>query len=745
MENELLKTIFDSALDGIFIIDLSGRYVDVNPAGCAMFGYSKEELLAGDIRLLLFPEDVERAFERGKKSWREGAFVPESRMRRKDGSEVWVEITVKPLKTKMGDLVLGIKRDITERKRAVEEEKRKTTETLKGIIDNTSSIIFLKDGEGRFILVNRSYEKIFNLAREAVINKTDYDVFPKESADAFRENDRKVCEASSPIAFEEAVLHADGTLHTYVVVKFTIPSIPGSVCGIATDITARKEAEEGLKFSEERLKEAQAIARIGNWDWDIAGDKLYWSDEIYRIFGIGQKEFGAAYEAFLGSVHPDDRELVKASVNEALAGKKPYDIDHRIVLPGGAERLVHEKATVFFGKDGRPVRMAGTVQDITERDMVEREILKARKLESIGVLAGGIAHDFNNLLLGILGNVSVAKALADPAGKVHSLLSEIEKAALKSKDLTKQLLTFSKGGEPVREMVNLAQLVEDSARLALREAKVQCSFSFQKGLYEAEADSGQLSQVINNIVLNAAQAMGDFGRIDVKAENVTVGEGGPLPKAGDYVKISVRDFGPGIPKKIIGRVFDPFFTTKDKASGLGLAVSYSIMKKHGGLITAESSNDGAAFSVYIPAAVQKTETGTATDDIAMGSGRILVMDDEVLVRDVTREMLELLGYESSFAEDGTKAVELYKDALRSGSPFEAVILDLTVPHGMGGLDTLKELLKADPSVKAIVSSGYSKDPIMSDYPKYGFSGVIVKPYRVSEFSRAIKAVLEKGR
>lgn len=746
MENELLKTIFDSALDGIFIIDLSGRYVDVNPAGCAMFGYSKEEMLASDIRLLLFPEDVERAFERGKKSWREGAVVPESRMRKKDGSEVWVEITVKPLKTKRGDFVLGIKRDITERKRAAEEERRKTTETLKGIIDNTSAVIFLKDGEGRFSLVNRRYDELFNINREKILNKNDYDIFPKEIADALRENDDRVREARSPLVFEEEVVHSDGTLHTYLSVKFTIPSMPGSVCGIATDITARKEAKERLKRSEERLKEAQAIARIGSWDWDIAGDKLYWSDEIYRIFGIEPEGFGATYEAFLGSVHPHDREYVKASVNEALAGKKPYDIEHRIVHSCGGERLVNEKATVFFGKDGKPVRMAGTVQDITERKRVETELLKAKKLESIGVLAGGIAHDFNNLLLGILGNVSVAKALADPAGKVHSLLSEIEKAALKSKDLTKQVLTFSKGGEPIRESVNLAQLFEDSARLALRETKVQCSFSFQKGLKEAVADPGQLSQVINNIVLNAAQAMGNGGRMDVKAENVTIGEGGPLPlSAGDYVKISVKDRGPGIPKKIIGKVFDPFFTTKERASGLGLAVSYSIMKKHGGLITAESSNDGATFSVYIPAAVQKTETGTATDDIAMGSGRILVMDDEVLVRDVAREMLELLGYESSFAEDGTKAVELYKDALRSGSPFEAVILDLTVPHGMGGVETLKELLKLDPAVKAIVSSGYSKDPIMSYYPKYGFSGVIVKPYRVSEFSRAIKAVLEKGR
>ena len=384
------------------------------------------------------------------------------------------------------------------------------------------------------------------------------------------------------------------------------------------------------------------------------------------------------------------------------------------------------------------------MRDITDRKMIDEELLKAGKLESIGVLAGGIAHDFNNLLAGIIGNVSVAKALTDPDGKVNSLLGEIEKAALRSRDLTKQLLTFSRGGRPIRERVNIARLVEDSARLVLRETGVQCSFSFQQGLKEAEADPGQLSQVMNNIVLNAAQAMGNDGRIEVKAGNVTVGAfGPPLLKEGDYVLVSITDHGPGIPKKVLGRVFDPFFTTKERASGLGLAISYSIVKKHGGAIIAESSKDGATFSVYLPIAAEKAEYRPLLDTIVKGSGRILVMDDEALVRDTAVSMLELLGYDASFAEDGARAVELYKEALKAGPPFEAVILDLTVPNGMGGLDTLNELLKIDPGVKAIVSSGYSKAPIMSDYRRHGFSGVIAKPYRVGEFGRALKAVLAK--
>ncbi len=631
------------------------------------------------------------------------------------------------------------------RKKA-EEERKKSADMLNAIIDNATAVIFMKDPEGRFMVMNRWYERNFGVKTEDLIGKTDYDLFPKETADRLRENDRKVVEGGVPVSLEEEMVEPDGLMHTYITVKFPMPGYKGAICGIATDITGRKRTEEELKKSAKRLKEAQQIARIGNWEWDIVNNTLFWSDEIYRIFGLKPNEFGATYEAFLKSVHPEDRESVMNAVNDAHLSGAPYSIEHRIVLPDGSVRTVHEDGRVILSDDGAPVRMAGTVQDITEHKKTEAELLKAQKLESIGALAGGIAHDFNNILLGVLGNVTIAKNYLPEGGRVYSLLTEVEKAADRAKNLTRQLLTFSRGGEPVKEVAPIAALVKDSAALVLRESGTSSSFDIPDGLWMVEMDEGQMSQVINNIVLNAEQAMDGKGVIEISVENITVTPCDGLPAAGgDYVRITVKDSGTGIPERLLNRIFDPFFTTRQKASGLGLAVSYSIVKKHNGFIQVSSvEGKGSVFQVYLPAVRKTAESARETGKTAAAkaAGTVLVMDDEEIVRDVSGEMLNILGCKAVFAQDGEEAVELYRKALKEGRPFAAVILDLTIPGGMGGVEAVRRLLDIDPDVKAIVSSGYSKDPIMSDFRKYGFSGVIAKPYRVSDFSRAVKGVLE---
>jgi len=615
---------------------------------------------------------------------------------------------------------------------------------LRAIIDNSHSVIYIKDADGRFLFMNRYYAERFKGGK--VVGKTDHDIFPKETADTFRANDRQVLEAGRALEFEDVALEPDGKLHTYFTVKFPIPGLPGAVCGISTDITEKKRAEEALRKSDERLREAQAMAHIGNWDWDVTVNTLWWSDEIYRIFGMKPRESGATYEIFLDSVHPDDRESVNLAVSDSLKRRRPYDITHRIVRPDGSERIVHERAAVTCDAEGKPVRMAGTVQDVTEHRKMEAEILKGQKLESIGVLAGGIAHDFNNLLLGVLGNVSVAKTYCRPGEKVAEILDDIEKAALRTKGLTRQLLTFSKGGQPVREPVAMEQLARDTAHIVLRGSSVTCGYSFPCGLWPVEADQGQLSQALNNIILNSMQSMPDGGAIRISAENLEVADGTPIPlKPGRYVRTTIEDHGCGIPGKVLPKVFDPFFTTKQKASGLGLAVTYSIIKKHQGHIGIDSeAGSGTAVHVYLPAAATETQ-GKEKEMIVKGSGRILVMDDEELVRDVAAEMLSILGYEAEFALEGRQALELFSRARAEGRPFDLVILDLTVPGGMGGKETMQKLLEMDPAVKAIVSSGYSKDMILAEYRKFGFSGVIAKPYRVSEFSKAVKSVLEASK
>ncbi|OGP35732.1 MAG: hypothetical protein A2X87_07085 [Deltaproteobacteria bacterium GWC2_42_51] len=327
--------------------------------------------------------------------------------------------------------------------------------------------------------------------------------------------------------------------------------------------------------------------------------------------------------------------------------------------------------------------------------------------------------------------------------KISKILTESEKACFRAKELAQQLITFSKGGAPIKKTISIAELIKDSTTFTLSGSKVKPEFSIPEDLWPVEVDEGQISQVINNIVLNADQAMPEGGIVEVRCENTIIEEDTVSLKKGRYVNILVKDYGGGIAKENLQKIFDPYFTTKEKGSGLGLSTVYSIVKNHGGYITVESeSGKGAIFSVYLPASEKKAVKRVAQEEeYIAGRGRILLMDDEKLLRAVTGEMLMKYGYEVELAEDGAKAVEAYRKAKESGKPFDAVIMDLTIPGGMGGKDAINKLLEIDPAIKAIVSSGYSNDPIMADYKKYGFKGCIAKPYKMAEVSRIVNEVI----
>ena len=394
-------------------------------------------------------------------------------------------------------------------------------------------------------------------------------------------------------------------------------------------------------------------------------------------------------------------------------------------------------------KTGQPIAVATINRDISVRKKMEEDMARSEKLDSIGVLAGGIAHDFNNLLTAIFGNITLAKMYANREGEVYKRLEESEKAALRAKDLTQQLLTYSKGGAPVKKTISIGDLATESACFALRGSNVKCEFSFPDDLWPVEADEGQLSQAVNNLIINAAHAMPEGGAIQVYGANVSGDRNGLPPMKGNHVLISIMDHGIGIPQEHLSKIFDPYFTTKRKGSGLGLSTTYSIIKNHGGYLAVESElGIGTTFHIHLPAAAGAGASPKAEEGrFVSRRRRILVMDDEEAVLDVAREMLESFGYSVTLARDGTEAVTIYQQAMASGEPLDSVLMDLTIPGGMGGQEAIKKLLEIDPGVKAIVCSGYSNDLVMSSYRAYGFRGVIRKPYSLKQLSDTISDVL----
>lgn len=382
-------------------------------------------------------------------------------------------------------------------------------------------------------------------------------------------------------------------------------------------------------------------------------------------------------------------------------------------------------------------------EDISELRHARDELLKIKKLESLGLLAGGIAHDFNNILTAILGNIFLARLKLNDPESATKLLQEAETSTTQAKKLTQQLLTFARGGEPIKAVIAVGDLLKESAGLFMQNSNVRFIFAFSDDIWPIEADKGQLMEVFNNLISNAIQAMPDDGTIILSADNVFSKSSGKR-----FVKISVADNGEGISEQHLTRIFDPYFTTKAQGKGLGLASCYSIITKHNGKIRAASTlGNGSIFQISLPASDKKLlPPDTAyQSEVSPGSGRILVMDDETSVRIVVQAMLEQFGYSVECVENGTEAVEIYQNRKDQGTPFAAVILDLIIPGGIGGKETIEKLLLLDPQVKAIVSSGYSSDPIMANYRDYGFSAVLSKPYRPQDLSKLLQELIQQER
>ena len=391
---------------------------------------------------------------------------------------------------------------------------------------------------------------------------------------------------------------------------------------------------------------------------------------------------------------------------------------------------------------GRKAELRWLLRDITKRREMEVELQKADKLESLGVLAGGIAHDFNNFLTVILGNLSLVKRRTQEDPKATRYLQYMEEAIKQTGNLTGQMLTFAKGGQPLTKAVSICRLIEEDSAFALSGSKTRCELFLTEDLPPVEVDRRQMTQVITNLLINADQAMQEGGTIKIRAEKLAITDGkGTLPlQSGNYVALTITDEGIGISSQNLPKIFDPYFSTKAQGSGLGLTICYSIVKKHGGHISVQSmEGKGTSFTIYLPVSCVQAEE-VNEDILIFGQGKVLLMDDEESVRQTANEMLIFLGYDVELAGDGTEAVRLYKEALLSDRSFNVVITDLTVRGGMGGKIAVSELIKVDPDVKAIVSSGYSSDAL-SDYKKFGFYDVIAKPYTLQGLGKVLSRAI----
>lgn len=630
--------------------------------------------------------------------------------------------------------------------------KSESLEELAQLFNMSLDMICIADIHNTtFLKVNPAFTEVLGFSEDELSGRSFMElIHPDDVTPTLSVVEHKLKEGTNVINFENRYRCKDGSYRWLSWVSHPVPE-KGISYAMARDITERKVFEiEQTKIQRELLKRNTFIETIlDNFPIGLAvnaidtGVVTYVNKKWEEIYGWPKDAFPTV-EHFFEKVFPDPQtcEVLKRHIIQDIMSGDPERMaweDLEITTQRGEKRIVYAKNIPLMEQN----LMISTVQDFTEKRKLEAQVRQSQKIEAIGTLAGGIAHDFNNLLSIIMGNISYALSMCTEENELKESLSDVQEGAKQAQHLTYQLLTFAKGGEPIKKVHDIKQLLHESGLFVTRGAKSKCDFKLADNLWAVEVDSGQIHQVISNLVINADHAMPNGGIITIQAENVHVTHHLSLP-GGHYIKISIEDQGVGIPAEHMPNIFDPYFTTKQKGSGLGLATSYSIIKRHGGHLTAESeAGIGTVFTIYLPASLEKAANTEHKEKFKhQGQGRILVMDDQEPILRIVEKMLNRMGYETKGVTDGIQAIELYREAYDAGSPFDLVILDLTVPGGMGGEKTATELLKIDPDVKTVVSSGYSNDQIMANYEDYGFCGVVPKPYTKEDLAELLHTLFD---
>jgi PAS domain S-box-containing protein len=627
---------------------------------------------------------------------------------------------------------------------------------IRSIIENILDGMITVDAEGIIRSMNPSAEKMFGCINNEMVGhkftklvpKT-YGAEPEPVVCAWDDLARKT--GSTTMAVGRTRRHA--TFPIEISLSEMIVDKQQLFVAMVRDVTERRRFEQEIAADKESLAVTLRSIEDGVITTDVQGKIIMINNAGENLTGWSSKEaIGQSLKTVYNiaiDLAAQARAQKTGSRNEAQSILLSMPENATLRSRKGTEHVIEQVASPIRDSKNEVAGVVLVFRDITERQRNEAERRKAETLEQLGLLAGGIAHDFNNLLTAIIGNISLASLLLPPDDEMATRLNDAKNASMRARDLAQQLLTFARGGAPIKKTASIGKLIQDTVSFSLRGTHSRSEFLFGADLWPAEIDPGQISQVVANLVVNADQAMPNGGTLRVSCDNFSYDSDTtpaiPDLLPGDYIRIAIRDEGVGIPEDCLKRIFDPYFTTKPKGNGLGLATTYSIIKNHNGLICVDSKvHYGSTFTLYLPALRHHeipVEPPRQLNQVIAGTGRVLIVDDEEAIRALVEFTLERLGYTVTQAESALEGVDIYRQKLEEGQRFDAVILDLTLPGGMGGKEALKKLIEIDPTVNAIVSSGYAMDATMSRYQDYGFRGVIAKPYEAAELGKIVHEVI----
>jgi len=751
---KLYRDIFEKNKAIKWVLDPStGKIIDANSAACEFYQYSYEEmtnLYLWDINLM--GETEMKKFLASAASEEQTEFT--FKHRKASGEICTVQIYTGTLETGGKKLLHSIIIDITDRIRA-DEALRESHKRLDFALQGGELGMWDWNPQDGAVVYNDLWAQMLEYRPDEVEPTVDFfkqHVHPEDLSAVLDRLNGHV-EGRLPVYESEHRLCTKSGNYFWVldrgrIVERDKDGRPVRVTGIIADITKRKQAEEALRKSEERFRNLYDDAPVGYFEYDLRGN-------ITRVNRTELKILGYSAEEMIGQ--PCWKFIVDEAAREQilakLAGTRPpaVGLERTYRRKDGTTFPVLFKDRLLTDENGHITGIRTAIQDITERKRLEFQLQQSLRMEAIGTLTGGIAHDYNNLMSIVMGNLSLAIEEAEPGSFLADFLDEANTASHKVRNLTHELMSLSRGGAPVKELGSLDELLKTALDMMPADRGISLNESVSQDLWHVLHDPYKIGAVFRNVVTNAVEAMPEGGTLNITAENLRIDDKGQYPglplNPGNYVHISFQDQGVGIPEEQLDKIFDPYFSTKEmgvqKGMGLGLATAYALVKSHGGHVAVDSTvGVGTTVNIYLPAEKhvnQADDITTSADNTASPVKRVLVMDDEEMLRNLAEKMLEKLGYAVETAKDGMEAIEFYKKQKDLGQPFDAVILDLTIKGGMGGEQTIQELLKINPDVKAIVCSGYFNDPVMSNFEKYGFMGALAKPYE----KKALKKTLER--